>query len=352
MGNFIPNLGAATTHNGMAVPSATDIETLFNAHAGSGVLSGCVVAGKTTPAMAVKISAGTMMWKRLQFPVAAVASLTITAASTTDRVDLVVVSKTGTATVTKGTPCGVATWTKTSTPTKAPVAPTCPATHIPLAQVYVAHSTTTIVTANLSRPGVTLPAPVQGIFGVPGTYWNTGHYYPVFSGTGKTSSKALPCFTFIPFPVNVGRRFTRIAIACGAPTPGGVGKSRLGIYADNGSGKPGKVVLDAGQVTLAGAGGTKILTITKRLYPGMYWLAQMSETTGSATTITYYCVPENSNMASLGGPSGATTGVPRTGSYNYGWEATGVSGGLPTTPTSIISTDDNVPFICVRAAAT
>jgi hypothetical protein len=67
------------------------------------------------------------------------------------------------------------------------------------------------------------------------------------------------------------------------------GSARLGIYADNGAIYPGSLVLDAGTVD-TGTTGSKEITISVTLSPGLYWLALVSNASPAVGGITYtYC---------------------------------------------------------------
>lgn len=77
----------------------------------------------------------------------------------------------------------------------------------------------------------------------------------------------------LPFYVPVAQAFDRIAVSV---TTLAAGNARLGIYADTGAVYPGELVLDAGVVT-TGTAGTRALTISLVLAPGLYWLARLQD---------------------------------------------------------------------------
>jgi len=57
------------------------------------------------------------------------------------------------------------------------------------------------------------------------------------------------------------------------------GNARMGIYEDNGKCNPGKLLLDAGEVS-TGSNGVKGITVTKKLRGGkLYWLALVASAT-------------------------------------------------------------------------
>lgn len=141
----IPNIQTVTNfstgYDGQTVPDKVDWTALDAADNDAGVLSGCAVAAKTPTVMKVKVAAGIVIFAGKSVNVTASTTLTVTAASATDRRDIVSVNKTGTLAVTKGTACGTAGWARTSA-NLPPVKPTIPATSVILAEIYVVGTTT------------------------------------------------------------------------------------------------------------------------------------------------------------------------------------------------------------------
>jgi len=149
MGFIIPDYTSALAFPGEAVQDSTDLAIMAAASAGNFVVSGLTVTPQSTPNMTVAVGGGVIVAAN-GFPisVAAVSSLAVAAATSTDRRDLVVVSKTAVVSVIKGTACGTAGWAPGSTG-QPPVKPALPPTAVALREVYVGASTTSITGANL-----------------------------------------------------------------------------------------------------------------------------------------------------------------------------------------------------------
>ena len=142
-----------------AEADARQLSTLRSAAGGTYVSSGCGVTAQSSPNMTVQVASGTVQSAGSTVSVSTVSSLTIAAASATDRIDMVVVSSSGTVSVTQGTPCGTAGWVHTSVGNP-PVMPRVPTNFVPLAAIYVASTTTTITNSNIRS---------LAINGLPGT---------------------------------------------------------------------------------------------------------------------------------------------------------------------------------------
>lgn len=78
------------------------------------------------------------------------------------------------------------------------------------------------------------------------------------------------------YPINIPRVMSidRIAVHI---TTGTTGNIRLGIYNDNGSGLPGTLALDSGNMAITGT-GVLTATVSITLQPGVYWLAYVTDT--------------------------------------------------------------------------
>lgn len=144
----LPTLESSPTFDGQTVPDSTDFALLTGSMDGTGVISGCAVTPHTGSDMNVSIAAGIVLIAGLPVIVAAVTSLAVGAASSFDRRDIVVVNSSGTVSVTAGTPCTTAGWSRTST-SLPPVKQAIPANSTVLAEVYVASATTVIATGNI-----------------------------------------------------------------------------------------------------------------------------------------------------------------------------------------------------------
>lgn len=101
-------------------------------------------------------------------------------------------------------------------------------------------------------------------------------------------------------------------------------KVRLGIYADDGTGRPGSLVLDAG--TIAGdSASVQAITISQALTRGWYWFAQVTQivtTTG----------PQVRTMFGAAEPIPLDfTAMPGAGGVTLALTVSGVTGALPST---------------------
>jgi len=105
-----------------------------------------------------------------------------------------------------------------------------------------------------------------------------GRYYttPIASSASNTVTPAIDLLYAIPFIVPDTHTYDRISVECTTQDAAEPNDARLGIYRDNGAGAPSALVLDAGEIDLAGT-GAKEITISQSLTPGWYWLAFVTE---------------------------------------------------------------------------
>jgi hypothetical protein len=175
----------------------------------------------------------------------------------------------------------------------------------------------------------------------------SGKYYSVpcnasstrsdFGAAGKMQSMAFMC---------VARNtFDRIAVCV---TVGAASTWRLGIYADNGHGYPGALVLDAGTLSTNTTSEINI-TISQALAPGLYHLAVLCDSFTAAPT--YRALRDNDSHISL-------WGMPVMGAYTTngvwgggGWDVSGVTtGAMPNPFTAGASVAVLMPRLWLRAA--
>jgi hypothetical protein len=108
--------------------------------------------------------------------------------------------------------------------------------------------------------------------------FNDKYWFPWGYSSGNNNQAATADrIVYQPFIVPVTTTFTRIGVAVNA---GAAGNARLGIY-NAADGVPTSLVLDAGEINTA-TSGTKEITISQELSPGMYFLAQ-TYSSGSPT---------------------------------------------------------------------
>jgi hypothetical protein len=163
--------------------------------------------------------------------------------------------------------------------------------------------------------------------------FQSGRYYlipPLAASTtiGLGTASTIRAGSFVvPNPV------TLTTIGAEVTTIGDAGSVvRLGIYADDGTGRPGKLVLDAGTIdghTVA----VQEIAISQALQPGIYW----SVAVGQVITVTGPTIRANSASSTFIGDVGTTLPtissafVARTGGFVTGalpatWTDSGTSG--------------------------
>jgi len=159
----------------------------------------------------------------------------------------------------------------------------------------------------------------------------SGYYYsflPPGAGAGFVST--LGVLSFIPFLVSKTTTYTRIALRCTGGS--GAGRTaRMGIYnSSSTTNAPTSLVLDAGTVDLSTT-GSKSITISQSLNPGLYYLAGVAQGTAAANF-------RGSSGANIGGnpyvPTGTVSGGVSnnaTGSYSM----SSVTGALPSSTSSL-----------------
>lgn len=123
------------------------------------------------------------------------------------------------------------------------------------------------------------------------------------------------------YPMQVQRSVTVDRIGIRVVTGQPATTVRLGIYKDDGTGRPGQLVLDAGTVD-ASATGDVTITISTTLTPGHYWVGGVSQGTGTAPTVQV-------NSSAMPGFTAASLSEAAQNLNAY--EMTGVTGALPTT---------------------
>ena len=150
----------------------------------------------------------------------------------------------------------------------------------------------------------------------------TGAYYgPARASTG-TSAYGANLATFTPITLGDG---TLVRIGCEVTTLAAASTVRLGIYADTGFGRPGKLVVDAG--TVAGTAVAVVAaTISTPITAGKFWLCAVPQG-GSPTLRTITGSPDT--------PFASPNQAGMTLSNLTGLYCTGISGALPSTAPSM-----------------
>lgn len=174
----------------------------------------------------------------------------------------------------------------------------------------------------------------------------TGRYYFPISQHGSATSSALGNGTLRLAPWLVDRAITIDRIGGEITSIGDAGsKLRLGIYSDDGSGYPGALVLDAGQIA-ADSATVQELACNLTLQPGLYWIgAAVQSVTATQPTVrtlsSVWTPPVPLNFGSI---------LPATGSTTFGYQQGGVTGALPANFSTTLSTIGGAPRLLIRTA--
>lgn len=213
--------------------------------------------------------------------------------------------------------------------------------------------------AALTRPTLAGSTVMDGVSGTlytqvttpTGSLWKAGarggsalsvlprsNFYSTTFGAHATVTAVLNTAYATPLWLAAPGTVTRIA--CEMTTVQTSSLVRLGIYADDGNGAPGSLLVDAGTVDGSQSGmqeatlGTPLLLAS----PGLYWLAGVVQ--GVAGTIVLRSAAGTSIAGStaVGGANGIF-GTPTSA----GWTMTGVTGALPANWT--INTTSGVPIL-------
>lgn len=172
----------------------------------------------------------------------------------------------------------------------------------------------------------------------------SGNYYLTSCQSATTSFASLDGWCHAaPWVVTASITVTRLFIDL---VTAGEANSyvRLGIYADDGFGRPGAKVLDAGTISTGsgnagtvatgGTAGMYEIAVSQALTPGLYWAACAYQ--NSATTRPTIRNILGSSATQWNMPLG--TALPAANSTYIGWVAAGVTGALPSTFGSPIAT--------------
>lgn len=121
---------------------------------------------------------------------------------------------------------------------------------------------------------------------------------------------------------------------------------RLGVYADDGDGHPGRLILDAGTVPAIAVGWHET-AISLTLPPGLYWFGSVTQ--GVVTTAPTVRSTIGAAIFGLAG-IGSTTALTASQNGGVGYQLTGVTGALPdpftTAPPAGLSA--NAHRVCVK----
>lgn len=142
------------------------------------------------------------------------------------------------------------------------------------------------------------------------------------TGSSSLTQSRLDCVPLlIQKTVTLNSLGLRVTVSAAATT------IRLGLYADDGTGYPGALMVDAGTVDATG-NGDKTIAISQVLTPGLYWLGSAAQG-GSPQTVAI------TNLAVLGMPFGSVAaGSAFDGNPAVAFSQPGVTGALPSTFTA------------------
>lgn len=171
----------------------------------------------------------------------------------------------------------------------------------------------------------------------------TGTYYFASSAAASAGVSTLGNGSLRVSPMIVTRTMTIDRLGSEVATVGDVGsKVRLGIYSDDGTGRPGNLLIDAGQI--AGDSATvQELTISQQLTPGIYWFGGVVQ----SVTTTQPSVRCAANwFAPI--PVGISTALPGAAASAIGHSHASVTAALPTTFTTTPGATVSVPRLFYR----
>jgi hypothetical protein len=171
--------------------------------------------------------------------------------------------------------------------------------------------------------------------------WASGRYYfcPNTNSLSTSGSLGNNVLRAVPFYVPNAVAITKIGAE--VTVIGEVGsKVRLGVYTDDGLGRPGTLVFDGGQINGDSATVQEVTLGTPvPLGPGWYWAAGVVQS--APTTVPTLRVP--SAMTAM---TDAGAVIPTAGLAINGWGATSITGALPATLT--VTAISSAPRIFVK----
>lgn len=188
------------------------------------------------------------------------------------------------------------------------------------------------IKGNTGATGSTVDPTTAGANWFPSAYLSGNYYYCNSAGAVATSNvlvnnTARVSPWIVTQSVTITRLFAEVS-ALGTNTS----VLRVGVWADNGNGVPGTLVLDAGTISTgtsnSGTVGTGVgiwqLTVSQALTPGLYWVGGALQGATAQPTIR---VNNNTGVLPYHQPLGTTLSA-AAGLATYGWAQSSVSGAL------------------------
>jgi parallel beta-helix repeat protein len=159
------------------------------------------------------------------------------------------------------------------------------------------------------------------------SYYLSENYYVCNSPNGSTTGNTLGngSLRVSPWVIAQAVSITRLWVEHTAAGESG-SVYRIGIYSDDGTGKPGALLLDAGTVAVDGSAAVQEVTVSLSLPPGLYWVGGAVQ--NAATT-----QPTMRLVSATGGGFNTTISfgstLPSTNSARVSYLQTGITGELP-----------------------
>lgn len=191
---------------------------------------------------------------------------------------------------------------------------------------------------------VTVSGNAQGAPLLASAPWQSGRYYfaPNVTATSTNSALGNGSLRFVPFYLPNAVTLARIG---GEVTViGDAGSTiRLGIYADDGTGKPGARQIDAGTIA-ADSATVQEVVISLALAAGIYWVCGAVQ----GVTVTQPTVRTLATPVVLGVDAGAV--IPGAGANPQSYLLAGVTAALPASAAAAVVSTGIVPRIFVKVA--
>lgn len=174
--------------------------------------------------------------------------------------------------------------------------------------------------------------------------WQSGRYYSPGRGASLSTSVILGNGSMRAYPAYVPNAVTLSRIGSEITGAGDAGsKLRLGIYTDDGTGRPGSLVIDAG--TIAGDSvAVQEITISQALGSGVFWFVAVVQ----IVTVTQPTVRTTQPPSGWGDVGVAAPGAGQEDRM-FAFAA-GVTGALPASYTPTANTGGGAAAIFVKVA--